>query len=289
MLTVSPNKVSHFRRCPSDAGYRYVAGDVRESGGAALQRGRNRGKAIHKAAFGTGPEMDMFQKDGTPAVHLPVVRRSGVQHLGTEYPEEIAEHDKVIIWAVIDKLWPGAEWHKEQLLTSQLTPGIMLQGRLDLWGRLADGSYIVPDLKTSTAFHTTELDGVSHDLDHQLILYARLLRDNVTGGVLPQLWRLNYNPTTKRPNRRKYLCSDELIEQACRYAVHVACSIERMHQQSPLEWLRTFQCSTPLPCPYKQVCARDCGGWYTDGKNGPPAPVPGDEAGDYMNPVDVGM
>jgi hypothetical protein len=192
-----------------------------------------------------------------------------------EYPEALSKVDGEIIWTAINHWWPNTVWKSEISMTMQLTPAIMLEGRLDGLGLQAGRTWILPDLKTSTGFTTPHFDGQSDELDRQLILYAELVRVTCSDGILPQIWRVGYNPNTRRPHRRQYLLSDALIEQARRYAVHVACSIERMHSQHPLEWLRSMQCGSPFPCPYKARCARDTGAWYTDGVHGAPVADPG--------------
>lgn len=282
MITVSPNKISNYRKCPACAGYVYVSQDRRDGGGLALQRGRKRGLAIHKATLGEGPEINRGDNVAPIA--------TGPMSFGTEYHPLLASNDARMIWKHLDLFWPGAAWHKEQTLYAQLTPNIRLEGRLDLWG-LWQGAYVLPDLKTSTAFHTTELDGRRDNFDHQLILYALLVQDNEKregrAAPLPQIYRLGYNPNTKRGHRRQFLLSDGLILQAARYAVHVACSLERMQLQEPTEWLRTMQCEEPFPCAYKGHCARDTGAWYSDGKSSPPEAQDSDIARPYHDPVDI--
>jgi hypothetical protein len=302
MITVSPNRVGKFAQCPAICGYTYVTGEKRETQGVALVRGRKRGKAIHAATLGAPPETTAPNAPATQellggmawtaenvdpgAVPTP----PSYAHSNTEYSPAAAEWDARILWVVLNHYWPGAEWYKEQELTTQLTPGVQLQGRLDLWGHCG-GALILPDLKTSTAFRTTQLTTYADDFDRQLVLYARLLRDHVGDGRLPQLWRLGYNPTTKQAHRRQYTLSEELIEQASRYAVHVGCAIERMHMMDPLEWLRTFSCNSPFPCAYKGLCARDTGAWYTDGKaplKDPIAATPDTaDVRPFFSPVDV--
>lgn len=289
MLKVSPNKVSHYAKCPASAGYHYdprIDNRSETRDPPSLTKGRNRGLAIHRATLGETPEVAQQRLAG-PRLSDPALtsgRRSGLGAIGTEYPEEEADLDQRIIWHVLNVLWPGAIWHKEQVMSTPLTPNITLEGRLDMWG-IWQGAYILPDLKTSTSFTTSLLSGFCDDFDRQLILYGRLVRDHVH--VLPQVWRLGYNPTTKKIHRRQYPLSDTLIDQASRYAIHVACALERMAVTNSLEWLRSMQCCTPFPCAYKKPCARDTGAWYTDGKNSPPQLPEGEEPRAFENPVDV--
>lgn len=191
-----------------------------------------------------------------------------------DYPTALAQVDAALIWTFMEGLWPGTVWRSEFELTAQLTPSIRLEGRLDALGRLNETTWILPDLKSSTRFTTPQPDGQCEDLDMQLLLYAHLVRVNLSNGVIPSIWRVGFNPTTKRIHRRQYQASDQLLAQACRYAVFVACSLERMHMQHPLEWHRSMQCSTPFPCKYKAKCARDCGAWYTTGAHGEPEADP---------------
>lgn len=280
MITVSANRVGMYAQCPSNAGYWYIESDPTASVNPYVARAQRRGVVIHAATFGEverhggtrGTKAGPGPVSGGHQVPLGVDTGAAVGGgLGwTEYPEANAQVDSSIIWTFMDGLWPGTQWQTEVGLTTQLSPSIRLEGRLDClgWQQTADGgAWILPDLKTSTHSHLSVVDGRMTSFDRQLLLYGHLVRNNVSRGIIPQIWRVHYNPSTRRVSRRQYPASEQLLAQACRYAVHVACSLEKMHMQHPLEWHRTMSCDTPYPCRYKARCARDTGAWYSDGVN----------------------
>lgn len=266
MILVSPNRVAQVVKCQANAGYGYVQlrkGRVSK----ALALGQARGSAIHAATFGA-PEVP--ETTETPDDDYAGERGWALGHAAPTGDQW--QLDARILWAFITRLWPGQTWHREQTLTTQLTPNIRLQGRLDLWG--ASSEILILDLKTSTGFHTQEMDGRALNMSLQLNLYARLVLD--TTGKVPACYQIGYNPKTKVPHRRHFPISAASIAAASRLAVHAACTLERLSTQEPIEWQRSFQCETPYPCKHREQCQRDLGAHYSDGRGAPDAtPVTG--------------